>query len=328
MNKLTRILLTTGAVLAAGVLVTIAFAPHSVSGGDTEHGRQVTRPTPTSASAPLGAPQGAPQAPHSAPNPATAHGAVEAPGPNPFAPIEGENHLRQGRRLLAQRDYEAARIELERAVRQRPGAFDPPYLLGLTCRRLGDFDRAYSALVAARENGGRRDVRATINLARLYLDQEAFDEALAAASEALELAPEAADAWIQKGRAELGRNDGAAALASFERATELAPENPYAWNNLGYVWIQLGDYDNAHAALSQATALDGARGFMFNNLGTVLEKLGADSEAFAAFQRAAELDPSHPTAAASAERLASLVPETTVPGMTVAESGGEMATNP
>lgn len=179
---------------------------------------------------------------------------------------------------------ETARLALEQAVSEGEDRAYRHYLLGLTLRRLGEFEGAEAELRRSLELDPEA-VRAWVNLARVALDRADTAAARAAVEAALDRELAFADAWHLLGRVELEEGKLDEAAAAFRKAVTLDPEHVWAWNNLGYVEIQRGDFDAAAQALISAVQRREEPVFL-NNLGTALERLGREEAAALAFARA------------------------------------------
>lgn len=300
MRPLQKSIIASVVVALAFALTYLAFAPHT-RGGDAP--QQIATSAPATPAVEL-QPEPGPSTDSSLPTTA-------APA-DPYAPVPGVDHQRQGRQLFWNRDYAAAALELERAVRQEPGRYRPYYLLGLAYQRLGETAAAERAYITAREIDTSRP-EVLVNLARLYLDIDLPGDALEMAEAAVEVDSTNSSAWNQCGRAQLQLGDGDKAVTAFETACRLDPQNAYAWNNLGYAHIQLGAFDAAIVPLERAVALRDDVAFMFNNLGVALERQARFAEAIEAYTHAAELSPGH-VAEQSLARLMALLPAAALAG--------------
>ena len=82
------------------------------------------------------------------------------------------------------------------------------------------------------------------------------EEALEAHEKAIELKPDHADAWNNKGATlfDLGRYEEA--LAAYDKAIDLKPDNAKAWYNKAGLYSLIGDKENALENLSKAIELD------------------------------------------------------------------------
>ena len=93
-------------------------------------------------------------------------------------------------------------------------------------------DVAEACLLARRALAAERDDAETISLAARTLFFLAGEAAMAAAAldRALALNPNAAHAWLMRGRIHASRNQPEAAIEAIERARRLSPFDPYAFS--------------------------------------------------------------------------------------------------
>jgi tetratricopeptide (TPR) repeat protein len=168
------------------------------------------------------------------------------------------------------------------------------------------------------------------NLSAVHLALRQFDQAAAAALEAIRLNPAFADAHNNLGVAlrELGRlaeaeaafraalqcnprhadarsNLGAAlhrqgrlpeALAVLREAVRLAPSHAQSHNDLGGVLLARGETEEAAGRLREALRLDPTCSDAHNNLGVALRDMGRIDEAMSYFREVLRLKPDSPTA--------------------------------
>ena len=85
-----------------------------------------------------------------------------------------------------------------------------------------------------------------------YRDQEKWDEAITAYTKAIELDPEFAAAYNNRGYAYFRKADIEAALADFTKAIELEPKQTAPYENRAWTYINAGDYDKALLDLQKA----------------------------------------------------------------------------
>jgi len=120
-----------------------------------------------------------------------------------------------------------------------------------------------------------------------------YEEALAAYEKAIELKPDYAEAWDNKGvtLGKLGRNEKA--LEAHEKAIELKPDYTEAWDNKGVTLGKLGRNEKALEAHEKAIELKPDDAEAWYNKGVTLGKLGRHDEALAAYDKAIELKPDY-----------------------------------
>lgn len=102
-----------------------------------------------------------------------------------------------------------------------------------------------------------------------------------------------AEDWIREGEAHLDLKHYAEALIAFERAIQLNPNYALAYNNKGRALSRLKQYEEALIAYDQALRLDPAYAHAYNNKGVALRKLGRNEEAILACEEAIRLNPNY-----------------------------------
>lgn len=90
------------------------------------------------------------------------------------------------------------------------------------------------------------------NLGNVYYLDLKFKKALEAYNKSIEIKPDYANAWYNKGVAQdaLGRHDEA--LEAYNKAIEIQPDNHDAWYNKGAALIDLGQYIESFKAFYKA----------------------------------------------------------------------------
>jgi Flp pilus assembly protein TadD len=91
-------------------------------------------------------------------------------------------------------------------------------------------------------------------------------------------------AWYEKGHFP-------EALADADRSLQLDPNDATAWQQKGNALLALSHWNDARASLQRAAQLSPDDGRIWNNLGVSLEALGQTNDAVAAFQRAMTTSP-------------------------------------
>lgn len=112
---------------------------------------------------------------------------------------------------------------------------------------------------------------------------------------------DAAD-WFARGCA-LEAQDAAAAEAAYREAIALAPDDTDAWLNLGCMLCEAGRCAEAAELLQRALAQHPGEALLHFNLAIALEDLGRDAAALAAYERCLELAPDLADAHYNAARL-------------------------
>jgi predicted O-linked N-acetylglucosamine transferase (SPINDLY family) len=120
-----------------------------------------------------------------------------------------------------------------------------------------------------------------------------FEEALESFNKTIEINPELAEAYNNKGYVltELGRLSEA--LAALDQAIALKPDFPDAHNNRGVALRRMNRLDEALKSYDRAIALDDNYGEAWSNRGEALAALQQLDAAIAGFERALALMPQH-----------------------------------
>jgi tetratricopeptide (TPR) repeat protein len=131
------------------------------------------------------------------------------------------------------------------------------------------------------------------NLAACYNEQSQPLLGLWAADQSIQLKPDYAEAWSNRGNALHDLKRYEEALASFERALELKPDYAEAWSNKGSTLHELKRFDGAIAHYDKALSLkpDYAEGW--SNKGVTLNELKRHDEAIAHYDKALSLKPDY-----------------------------------
>ncbi|MEZ5045314.1 MAG: tetratricopeptide repeat protein [Saprospiraceae bacterium] len=130
--------------------------------------------------------------------------------------------------------------------------------------------------------------------AYFYINKKA--EALASYDKAIELNPEYASAFNNRGTVLSKLDRKAEALASYDKAIELNPEYASAFYNRGTVLDDLDRKAEALASYDKAIELNPEDASAFYNRGTVLDDLDRKAEALASYDKAIELNPEYASA--------------------------------
>lgn len=118
-----------------------------------------------------------------------------------------------------------------------------------------------------------------------------LDTALAGYTKAIELHPDYAWAYNNRGNVKDKRGDPEGALVDFTRAIEIDARHGTAFFNRGNVRSAQGDLDGALADYTAAIGIDPKDAQAFNNRGDVKERKGDLDGALADFDAAIDLDP-------------------------------------
>ena len=121
------------------------------------------------------------------------------------------------------------------------------------------------------------------------LDQEKFEDAIAAYDQTIRLKPDFVAAYNNRGIAKdkLGRHEDA--IADYNQAIQLKPDLAEAYSNRGTTKYKLGRYEDAIADYNQAIQMKPDYAEAYSNRGTAKGKLGRIDEARQDFEKARDL---------------------------------------
>ena len=127
------------------------------------------------------------------------------------------------------------------------------------------------------------------NLAACYNEQGQPLLGLRVSDQAIQLKPDYAEAWSNRGNALQDLKRYEEALASHERALELKPDYAEGWSNKGAVLNELKRYDEAIAHYDKALSLKPDYADAWSNKGTTLNQIKRYDEAIAHYDKALTL---------------------------------------
>lgn len=238
-------------------------------------------------------------------------------------PVVRANLLLKKAMILKPSDPKQASKLLQEAAQLDPRLWQAHYDLGTHWLRAGDADKALEAFKKAysvkpdepRILVGmaaayfqKKDYKQAARYAKLAADAAQGDvkadallvagksayrlgrygEARAQLLQAVDLAPDRAEAWLWLGLAAYALRDLDTAVSALERAVQLDP-SPVARLNLGAVYLAQKRFSDAEQVLTQVVLDDPENAEAWYNLGWALKSLARDSEAQRAWKRALEL---------------------------------------
>ncbi|MDG6221519.1 MAG: tetratricopeptide repeat protein, partial [Candidatus Thermoplasmatota archaeon] len=167
--------------------------------------------------------------------------------------------MREGDRMLANRDYASALGIYEEAQAKSP-------------------EGGYDEMVWLSKGS------ALIKLGR-------YDEAISSINEALRINPRNETAWNNKGNALSKQGKLDEALRCFKESVKIQPSYEIAWNNMGNVFARKGQYDKAISCYNRAISLEPGYKDALINKGYVLVRQGRYEEAIAVANRVTVASP-------------------------------------
>ena len=117
------------------------------------------------------------------------------------------------------------------------------------------------------------------------------DQAIANYDQALQLKPDWAEAYNNRGLAYYNKGDYDDAIADYDQALQLKPDYAVAYNNRGLAYYYKGNYDRAIADYDQAIKLKPDYADAYANRGAAYGHKGDTDRAIADFNQALQLKP-------------------------------------
>ncbi|MDA8600447.1 tetratricopeptide repeat protein [Burkholderiaceae bacterium] len=185
-----------------------------------------------------------------------------------------------------------AKAAYEQVLGKQPKHFDALHMLGVIAFQTKNLTLADELIGKA--------IEINPNVASAYSNRgnalqalKRLDDALASYGAAIALKPDYADAFNNRGLAlqALKRLDDA--LASYDKAIALKPDYADAFNNRGTVLKKLKRLDDALASYDKAIALKPDYAEAFNNRGNALKDLKRLDDALASYDKAIALKPDY-----------------------------------
>lgn len=118
-----------------------------------------------------------------------------------------------------------------------------------------------------------------------------YSQTAAERGAALDLEPDTAQDYVDRGAAFLENGRYSRALADLDRAIELDPKSSFAFANRGIVHFWMGRPEQAVADFDRASAIEPNNFVTFNGRGLIHSAAGRIDEAIAAFTRAIDSEP-------------------------------------
>ncbi len=151
-------------------------------------------------------------------------------------------------------------------------------------------------LAAAGSTPNPREAARLNNIGVAYMNQQLFEKALKAFTEAAVEDPALDVPTVNRGVALLNLQRLDEAKALLEKATKSNPKDAHAWYNLGLFYKNSADASAAVDAFRHVTEIDSDDADTWYFLGSTYAQLKQFPEAIAAFEHALKLDPHHASA--------------------------------
>jgi len=188
--------------------------------------------------------------------------------------------------------YTEARHSYEKALALSPNNPRYIYNIGLTFfdqEKFGQAKECFRKCLA----GDPGIAEAHNNLAACSLKLQDPLNALYPADRAIELKPDYAEAWCNRGNALNDLKRHGEALSSYDRAIELKPDCAEAWSNRGVALNYLKRHEEALASYDRAIELKPDYAEAWYDRGNALIDLKRHEETLASYGRAIEIEPNY-----------------------------------
>ena len=116
-----------------------------------------------------------------------------------------------------------------------------------------------------------------------------YEDAIAAYNLALQIQPDLADTWNNRGVVLTRMQRYPGAIASYEQATTIRPNYPDAWNNRGVVLLELQKYQEAIGCYEQAIQAKPDYADAWNNRGVAFSKMQEYEQAVISYNQALQI---------------------------------------
>ena len=134
-----------------------------------------------------------------------------------------------------------------------------------------------------------------------YKNKGDHDRAIYDYNRVLEIDPNYAFAYNNRGNANRKKGDNDRAISDYNRALEIDPNLALAYNNRGWVYYLKGDYDRAISDYTKAIEIDPNYSIAYYNRGSAYKKKGDKDNARKDFEKAKKMG--HPKAQAELDKL-------------------------
>jgi tetratricopeptide (TPR) repeat protein len=116
-----------------------------------------------------------------------------------------------------------------------------------------------------------------------------YEDAIIAYDRALQIQPDLADTWNNRGVVLTRMQRYPEAIASYEEATTIRPNYPDAWNNRGVVLLELQQYPEAIVCYEQAIQAKPDYADAWNNRGVAFSKMQQYEQAVISYNQALQI---------------------------------------
>lgn len=204
--------------------------------------------------------------------------------------IRRDKFLQSAQHYFDNGDYQAASIQLRRAIQLDPKCVDAHYQLALAYLRLHQWQAAYDSLQKAIEIDAYH-VPTRLELARFEFAARQTAKARQELDVILAKEPNNLNAHLLLGQIALSEKDYKQALKEFEIAEQVAPTNPTPFTEAGDTYVLLKQYPDAVQSLLRAIEIDKSYGPAYLNLAQAFRLEGDTQSEIATLQNAIRANP-------------------------------------
>ncbi|HEX4998442.1 MAG TPA: tetratricopeptide repeat protein, partial [Terriglobia bacterium] len=176
------------------------------------------------------------------------------------------------------------------------------FMLGLSAWKSGDPKKAETAFNESLRIDPKH-LKSLVNLSRVLIEQERFDDAIEKLTRAESIDPNSVDTRRMLGRAYAAKGEVDKAVDSYRHAITLDEKDAWSMNNLGLLFLEQQRYEEALPLLARAVELRKDVPAFSNNLGMALEHTGHFTAAKEAYNGALNADPGYDRAQKNLTRV-------------------------
>ncbi|MGJ5630754.1 tetratricopeptide repeat protein [Nostoc sp. CALU 1950] len=200
--------------------------------------------------------------------------------------------LELGSLLITVKEYEAAIVSYNQALKVQPAKDETWYNRGNALKNLGRYQEAiasYDQAIKIQPNNYQAWNKRGIALGNLGR----YEEAITSYDQALKLQQNYDWAWYNRGIALRNLGFNKEAIASYDQALKIQPDKHEAWYNRGIALYNLGCNEEAIISYDQVVKINPNKHEAWNNRGIVLDDLGCYEEAIASYDQVLKIKPDY-----------------------------------
>jgi tetratricopeptide (TPR) repeat protein len=216
-----------------------------------------------------------------------------APGPVPATPTLSSDPLARGIARYEREDYFGAIKELSEVLKSDPENVEALYRRGWSYVSTNDADLGYADLnrmvAVAPEDARGYYGRGWAGYVRSQGNPTVLQDSLSDLDKAIELKPDYAEAYSDRGTIRYTLGETEAALKDYSRALELNPDYSFAYFNRGVIYRELDEVDKALADFNRLIELEPDDAEAYYNRANAYGYKGEKALAIADYNKALEL---------------------------------------